>query len=255
MPTEVESAPGSASRTFHTSPDRKPARPMSEEPREGNPTLDQTRSVTIDALCEHFANDLISVEEFESRVEAAHGASSSGELRDLLRDLPGGDLPAASGPGTTPVPRPAAVPVSAAHVKEREVVVAIMGGSGRKGRWNPARRNYAVAVWGGAELDFREAVMAPGVTDLHIYTMWGGVDVIVPPGLNVETHGFALMGGFDHTADNLHAPDPAAPTLRITGIAVMGGVDISVRLPGETAREARKRRKLEGARQQRRLRP
>ena len=228
---------------------------MSEEPTGGSPPLEHTRQVTIDALCEHFANDLMSVEEFEKRVQAAHDASASADLKALLRDLPGGDLPVRFGSGAGTGPARMSVPTSAGHVKEREVVVAIMGGSGRKGRWSPARRNFVVAFCGGAELDFRDAVMAPGVTDLQIYAMWGGVEVLVPPGLNVESNGLALMGGFDHQADDLHPPDHDAPTLRITGVALMGGVDIKVRFPGESAREARKRRKLERAQRNKRLRP
>jgi hypothetical protein len=196
----------------------------------------------------------MSIEEFERRVETAHAATTSDELRELLRDLPsGGHLPAVVDPETgAPAPRPSAW--SSAQVKEREFVVAVLGGSNRAGRWRPARKNFAVAVCGGAELDFREAVMGPGVTELQIYTIWGGVDVIVPPGLNVESHGIALMGGFDHAGDQLQSPDPDAPTLRITGLALMAGVGISVRHSGETASDARRRRKLERREQRRRLR-
>ncbi len=73
----------------------------------------------------------------------------------------------------------------------------------------------------------------------------GGVQIIVPPTLQVEASGFAIMGGFepvDRVPDN---PDPATPVLRIRGFAMMGGVVIEMRLPGESEREARKRRKLE----------
>jgi hypothetical protein len=96
--------------------------------------------------------------------------------------------------------------------------------------------------------------MGPGVTDLQVYTIWGGVDIIVPPGMNVESHGIALMGAFEHVGDSVHDPDPHAPTLRITGVALMAGVEITVRHAGETARDARRRRKLERREQRRRLR-
>jgi len=211
------------------------------------PPLNQRRQVVVDTLCEHFANDVMSVEEFERRVETAHRATTADELKSLLQDLPGGDVTSVvhQRPAPTPAPRPEYRVTDAAHEKEREFVVAVMGGSGRKGAWRPARTNFAVAVMGGAELDFRDAVMSPGVTELQIYTMWGGVEVIVPPGLNVESHGFAIMGGFEHAADGQRQPDPNAPTLRIKGLALMGGVDVTVRLPGESARDARRRRKFE----------
>lgn len=208
-----------------------------------------TRQVTIDALCEHFANDIMSVEEFEQRVDAAHSAKSVEDLKALLQDLPGGNLPAVAQPATVPAPAP--MVTAAAHVKDRAFVVAVLGGSSRKGRWSPARKNVAVAVMGGAEIDFREAVMGPGITDLQIFTVCGGVEVIVPPGLNVESNGIGILGGFDHTSDSVHLPDPHAPTLRITGVACMGGVHVATRLTGETVRDARRRRKLEKKEQRR----
>ena len=227
---------------------------MANESDAGLGPVANTRQVTIDALCEHFANDVMTVEKFERRVDAAHAATSADVLEELLRDLPGGGLPAVVEPQTTPTPEPSSqfTVTSAGQVKEKGFIVAIMGGSARRGRWSPARKNYSVSVMGGSELDFREATMGPGVTELQIFAVCGGVDVIVPPGLNVESHGIAIMGGFEQQVDEYHNPDLHTPTLKITGVAIMGGVDVRVRHPGETARDARRRRKLE-RRERRRL--
>ena len=215
--------------------------------------LGPTRQVTIDALCEHFANDSMTVEEFERRVDLAHRAQNVDDLKTLLRDLPGGNLPATTGsPSNVPAPQRRYRVTSAAHVKDREIVVAIMGGATRKGVWSPARTNFAFSVMGGTQLDFREATMAPGVTEVQVFTLMGGVEIVVPPGVNVESQGIGIMGGFDHRGDT-DDPDPNAPTLRISGVAIMGGVDIAVRYPGESARDARRRRRTE-QKEQKRLR-
>lgn len=225
---------------------------MEQGPEGSRQPLSQTRQATVDALCELFANDAMEVEEFERRVEAAHRASTSQELEDLLRDLPGGGLPAPVDQEKTHAPARRRYSVTAAaHVKEREIVVAILGGASRRGRWSPARKNFAFSVMGGTELDFREAVLGPGVTEVQVFAMWGGVEIIVPPGMNVESHGIGILGGFDHFADV--AADPDAPTLRVTGFACMGGVEITQRYPGESNRDARRRRRDE-RREQRRLR-
>ncbi|MEJ2335327.1 MAG: hypothetical protein P8Y26_06795 [Gemmatimonadales bacterium] len=55
------------------------------------------------------------------------------------------------------------------------------------------------------------------------------------------------MGGFEQMAQDASAQD--APLVKVNGFACMGGVDIKVRLPGETEREARKRVKREKSRQ------
>ena len=107
-----------------------------------------TRQQAIDALCEHFANDALSVDEFERRVDLAHKAQSSADLRKLLQDLPTGDLPIRRDEVTPAHPPRAEASVPAHRVKERGVMVAALGGVERKGRWIPARQTYAVAVMG-----------------------------------------------------------------------------------------------------------
>ena len=220
---------------------------MTEDDAELETTpLGQTRQVTIDALCEHFANDVMPVEEFERRVDVAHKAKSLDELRELLRDLPGGGLPVpVAGTGVTPASARGYTLVPSDRVSESSYAVGILGGHSRTGRWSPARRNHVIAICGGAELDFREAAMGPGVTEVRIFAMWGGVELIVPPNMNVESHGIGIMGGFDHNADHRVEHDPTAPTLRISGVALMGGVEITVRQAGESARDARQRRRAE----------
>jgi hypothetical protein len=225
---------------------------MNQETGDRRQPLGHTRQVTVDALCEHFANDAMSVEEFERRVELAHRAATVEDLKSLLEDLPGAGVPAVR-QEPAPEPRTDRSVTAAAHVKERETMVAILGGATRKGAWTPARQNYAVAVCGGAHLDFREAVFGPGVTDLRVLAMWGGVEIIVPPGINVESHGIGILGGFEHRSEHTYI-ESDTPTLRISGVAVMGGVDIHTRYAGETARDARRRQRLE-RKERRRLGP
>lgn len=230
---------------------------MSQEDDGGRAPLTHTREVTIDALMEHFANDVMDIDEFERRVEIAHSASTSEELKELLRDLPGSGslpVPADGAPSSVPAVRRDYSVTSAAKIPEREFALAVMGGTSRAGHWRPARKNVVVAVMGGADLDFREAVLGPGVTEVQVYTMWGGVDIVVPPGVNVESHGLAIMGGFESTGHAGIQADADAPTIKITGVALMGGVDVSVRHAGETKGDARRRRKLERREQRRRLR-
>lgn len=206
--------------------------------------LGQTRQVTIDALCEHFANDALAVEEFERRVDLAHRAESVDDLKTLLRDLPGGNLPAQVDPTPDDKPVVRGNVTAAAHVKAKDFVVAILGGASRAGAWTPARKTFSVSVMGGTKLDFREATFGPGVTELHVFTIMGGVDVIVPPGVRVEAQGIGIMGGFDQVTD-IGTEELDVPTLRVTGVALMAGVSITQRYPGESSRDARRRRKLE----------
>ena len=60
----------------------------------------------------------------------------------------------------------------------------------------------------------------------------GGLSVRVPPTVRLETDGVAILGGFE---DRIHEPGvagPDAPIVRVTGIAIMGGVDAQVKAIG-----------------------
>ncbi len=209
--------------------------------------LKAARQRAVDTLMEHFANDILDMTEFERRLDVANRAANEAEL-------PATDLPVPA-PSVVPARGGAPVVVSADRVKERAYMVSLMGGNSRTGRWVPARSNFAIGVMGGFSLDFREAMLGPGVTDVNVFVLMGGAEIIVPPAMSVEVSGFAFMGGFDHDTDEPIRRDPDRPTLRIRGFAMMGGVGVEVRLPGETARQAKKRRRLEKKGLQPRLAP
>jgi hypothetical protein len=213
-------------------------------------TVRQSRERTVQALIQHFAEDRLDLPEFEARLDRANRADSVDELQRLTADLPALSTPAAAvaGAAAAPAARRAAVPARPDEPIHKRMVIAVMSGVSRKGAWKPPRRLFGYAFWGGIELDFREAQLQPGVTEVMVLAIMGGADIIVPPDLPVECTGFGLMGGFDHEeTEAAPADDAQQPRLRIKGFALMGGVDINVRLPGESSRDAAKRRKQERA--------
>ena len=194
------------------------------------------RDQVIATLSDSFANDLFDVDEFERRLDLAHRANSVAELDTLVHDL-------AAVPSTALVPAPSQEALST--WPERRTVRAILGGFEKKGSWSVARHLKVTCFWGGGVLDFREAQLAPGVTELRVTTIMGGLEIIVPPWLAVECDATSIMGGFEELDRGRGRPDPGRALLRITGFALMGGVSIETRLPGETRRDAKKRIKKE----------
>jgi hypothetical protein len=221
------------------------------------------RDQVVEALVEHYAQDRIEIGEFERRVERAHQSRTREDLRALLADLPALGpttvVPAgARESGTALDPGSSAADASRAGLArlnpdppaDRQTEVAIWSGRVRKGPWRPARSIRAIACMGGVELDFREALFPAGETRIVALAVMGGVEVLVPPGVRVETDGFAFMGAFEEETGGVDMPPPgaSAPVLRISGLALMGGVEVSVRYPGESARDAKRRRREEARR-------
>ena len=199
----------------------------------------EVRQKTIDVLCESFAQDELDVEEFENQVELVGRASSMDQLRAILADLPSATLPT---PSVGVAPRPA---LSPDRVPGHSVTVGVLGGGGRAGAWVAARNNWAVSVLGGCKLDLREAQLGPGVTEVRVLGILGGIDVLVPPDVRVECSGIGILGGFGHHGAADSTQDPDAPVIRVSGLAILGGVSVKVRHPGESARDARIRRRAE----------
>ena len=218
----------------------------------------ETRQKAIDALCDSFARDGIEIDDLEKRLELVHEAETEAELGLIVADLPTSPVaapvpekregavsmttpdPSSSSPDLAPRPT-----LPEDRIPAHSVIVGIMGGGSRRGTWIPARRNWAVGLMGGCELDFRDAQLGPGVTEVRVLALMGGIEIIAPPDVQVESSGIGIMGGFDISSHYRAPIHPDAPIIRITGLAIMGAASVKVRYPGETARDARHRLKAE----------
>lgn len=234
-----------------------------------NPTsLRTARERTIDALCERFADDTLSMNELERRLTRARQARTRDQLDDLLRDLPRAQPVTADASRNKSIESPTRPRANDPGGSDNKSVrtagsaqLAIMGGTRRAGPWRPPENLVAVALMGGVELDFREAILSPGaVIDITCFTFWGGVEITVPPDLHVDTHGFAVMGAFEQSGEVKVDPPDDAPVIRVKGLALMGAVEIHVRPRGEAARgsperwwDPERKRMDEKRREQRRL--
>src|SRR4051812_30181185 len=154
-------------------------------------TLERTRVArerAIAGLSDAFANDRFDVDEFERRVTVVQTSESLAEIDGAVADL---GLTAAD-----PAAHSTTALVPAAEAREQLSLFAVMGGVDRRGTWTMPHRLRVVTVMGGARLDLREARFPAGVVDIEIFAFMGGTEIIVPPGLAVQTHGTAIMGGF-----------------------------------------------------------
>jgi hypothetical protein len=205
----------------------------------GSRDLAVVREDVIEALGVHFANDAISMDELDRRLTLAIRATTRAELTQLIADLP--IVPDyARGPAAVSRMEVA----TSRDVPPRGFIGAFMGGTTRKGAWHVPQHLKVIAVMGGVELDLSGACFAPGVTEIEVYALMGGVDVVVPHGVRVEALGIAFMGGFEATAGDVR-PDPHQPVIRLTGFAGMGGVEARHKKPSK-----RKLKKFEKHRQE-----
>ncbi|MFJ3618523.1 DUF1707 domain-containing protein [Streptomyces iakyrus] len=209
---------------------------------------DADRERVAEILRDALAEGRLDMAEFEERLDATYQARTYGELAPITRDLPAAGVTV---PAVSLTKDPAAGSDWPARITGGEGsstwAVAVMSGFQRKGRWTMPRRFTCFAFWGGGEIDLREANFADREVEVNAVAIMGGVDVIVPPGVEVVVRGIGIMGGFDHREEGVPG-EPGAPRVVVTGFAFWGGVGVQRKLTRAEKlriREERRQEKLE----------
>ncbi len=223
----------------------------------------QTRLRASDADRQHAVDDLTAAwrsgrltrEEFEGRVQRSFAATYLDELDalrsdvgDALRSDGGG---AASGLGHSALVSPdaaaAGLPMEARQPEHgpgvaryapdgssgSAVSIGLLGGMDKVGDWIVAPVHASFAYWGGTTVDLRHAVFTSPDTTITCIAIMGGVEVIVPPEMEVRVTGVGVMGGFGWDKKRDARPTAQAPAgsprVTINGLAFWGGVGVKRR--------------------------
>lgn len=199
---------------------------------------DAERHETARILQEAFSEGRLTLTEFDERTARAYQATFRTDLAELTTDLsparrqfdtrpaPGSDLRPESHHERVPADRVTGHPGTSSSI-------AVMSGSDRSGVWTIAGSHTAVAVMGGISIDLREAELQSAEITIRAFAVWGGIEIIVPDDLHLVVDGVGLMGGFAEDRSTwkkdprpVRQAPPGAPTVRVTGLALMGGVGI-----------------------------
>ncbi|SKX28770.1 protein of uncharacterised function (DUF1707) [Mycobacteroides abscessus subsp. massiliense] len=104
---------------------------------------DVDRMRVAQLLSDAAAQGRLELSEFEQRLAKVYSANTYGELDQLSADLPDVATSPVRGQGSKPAPS--------------TVLMAIMSGFERRGRWNVPGKLTSFALWGGGVLDLRYA--------------------------------------------------------------------------------------------------
>lgn len=195
---------------------------------------DAERHETARILQEAFSEGRLTVTEFDERTTQAYQARFRTELEALTVDLsparrgvdPRPDLYAESHGDRAPANRVTGSQGTSASV-------AVMSGCERTGVWTVSADHTAVAVMGGVVIDLRRARFQSPETTIRAFAVWGGIEILVPDDVHLVTDGIGLMGGFAEGSGTwkkdprpVRQAPPGAPTVRVTGLALMAGVEV-----------------------------
>jgi predicted membrane protein len=107
---------------------------------------------------------------------------------------------------------------------------SVFGGIERRIGVRDFKYGSVSAVFGGVELDFRNAEMEGEEAVIDINVIFGGVEIRVPDHWRVEARNQTLFGGYtDETRGTGNTPGtdvPANKTLVISGQVLFGGIEV-----------------------------
>lgn len=154
---------------------------------------------------ERYAAGDIDADRLEAGVADLLAATTDAELARVVRSLPS--------------------PVSLTSPERRLAEpLEIRSGMGRlrlAGRWQIARQTHVSANLGSVRIDLSEAEFDDHVVDLHVYTGWGSITIIVPRGVAVQV--VRHRGGLD---TRLEPPVPGLPLIRLDVTTNIGRVHL-----------------------------
>ena len=182
---------------------------------------DADRDQVATLLSTAYAEGRLSREEHDERIDQLMAAKTFDDLLPITRDL------VIVGP-----PAPVATPQSSSRFAidttgqnaESDKMIAIFGGVTRKGRWRVRKNTHALALFGGMDLDLRDAIFEAPVVEISGFWCFGGLDMTVPEGIEIQDQTAGIFGGTD--VRDVGDPAPGAPMLVIKGVSLFGGVSI-----------------------------
>ena len=189
---------------------KKVQRGVHDERDTSTRAADTDRIQVAQLLTDAAAQGRLQMSDYEDRLTRAYAARTYAELDSLRSDLIGSSVSAPGGGAGKPAPS--------------MLLLAIMSAFERRGRWNVPQKLTTFALWGGGVIDLRYADFTSTEVEIHACSIMGGQTILLPPEVNVEIHGHGVMGGFDHHVTG--EGTPGAPTVRIRGFSLWGGVGI-----------------------------
>jgi predicted membrane protein len=104
---------------------------------------------------------------------------------------------------------------------------ALFGGAERLVTSEQFKGGKATALFGGIDIDLRQAGMADGEHSLDLTVLFGGIDVWVPRDWDVWVTGSPIFGGIDDKRVTSRAAEITSKgRLHINAFVMFGGIDI-----------------------------
>src|SRR4051794_3677227 len=155
---------------------------------------DADRDQVATLLSAAYAEGRLSREEHDERIDQLMAAKTFDDLIPITSDLV---IVGSPTPVTTPQTTNRFAIDPTGQNPESDKMIAIFGGVTRKGPWRVRKNTQALALFGGMDLDLRNAIFEAPVVEISGFWCFGGLDIKVPEGIEVQDRTAGIFGGTD----------------------------------------------------------
>jgi hypothetical protein len=191
--------------------------------------LDAARRDAVHLLCVAQADGRVSVDLFQQRYLLVQEAPTVAAVRQLVGDLePSGNFALEPVTGEEDL-----VPTSPAPVAplERLRLSAVFSSVKRSGQWTVPLLIETKSLFGSVRLDLRDAWFDADTLEIHVDAICGSLELIVPPGTQVENEVEETMSGSKHKRGRGGPAELNGLLVRLSGWMFMSGLTIIERPP------------------------
>ena len=103
---------------------------------------------------------------------------------------------------------------------------AIFGGFKRRVSTQTFKGGELTAIFGGYEVDLRQAALESGQARIDVFVLFGGGEIRVPEGWEIANRATAMFGALDDKTHHGPSPVETRPRLVVTGLILFGGTEV-----------------------------
>lgn len=103
---------------------------------------------------------------------------------------------------------------------------AIFGGFKRRVLTQAFKGGELTAIFGGYEVDLRQAALDSGQARIDVFVLFGGGEIRVPDGWEISNRATAMFGALNDTTHHGPSPMEVRPRLVVTGLILFGGTEV-----------------------------
>jgi len=221
----------------------------------GSVRLDDIRQKALDIITAAFAQDKITMEEYEARADKIQKAVAVDTIEAQVADLPRSrmpgetpdtdrqglrqydgattrDDPSGSRDGTAKSREPGGRTFSTRESSADQgdappdFVACVMGERKLTGDWLTSDTVTSITFMGETTIDLRDTVLPRHGLKIQAFAMMGEIRIIVPEGLPVRMSAVPFMGEAQLHKSVTRRAEAGGPWVEVSGLAFMGSINV-----------------------------